>query len=374
MTLGQNIKKLRRNADMTQEELAEMLCISSQAVSRWEVGTAMPDISLLPSLCNIFNVSSDVLLGIDSVGKQAEIDKVRTKAHSFSSRGYFEEARAILEDGLQKFPNDYFIIRDLMFVADNQSSDENYAEEQRNAFLQESINLAERILKSCSEDNLRHSAIQVLCFAYKDMGNIEKAKELAYKMPDMILSRQSLVARVSLGDQRYTAKQNELDRYVMFLELGIRQMDVTLDNGRQKYTPEEMSLLREKAIALLNLIFEDGNFGFYHTHLADTHSDQAKYYAKAKCADKTLYHLEKAAEHAISFDNWCESDTREYTCLLFKDKKVKGFTTSDKRNDALKLLEELKDSKFDFVNENVQFVAVKENLEKFAKVWQPQNG
>ena len=114
MTLGQNIKKLRRNADMTQEELAEMLSISSQAVSRWEVGTAMPDISLLPSLCNIFNVSSDVLLGIDSVGKQAEIDKVRTRAHSFSSRGYFQEARAILEDGLQKFPNDYFIIRCLL--------------------------------------------------------------------------------------------------------------------------------------------------------------------------------------------------------------------------------------------------------------------
>ena len=259
-----------------------------------------------------------------------------------------------------------------MFVAESQSSDESYTEEQRNAFMQESINLAERILKSCTEDSLRHSAIQVLCFAYKDMGNVEKAKELAYKMPDMALSRQSLVARVSLGDQRYAAKQNELDRYIMFLELGIRQMDVTMDNGKQKYTPEEMTLLRKKAIALLHLIFEDGNFGFYHTHLADTHRDQAKYYAKAKCVEKTLYHLEEAAEHAISFLKWFNS-SREYTCLLFKDKKVSGFTTNDKRNAALKLLEELKDSKFDFVNENVQFIAVKENLEKFAKVWQPQN-
>lgn len=371
MTLGQNIKKLRRNADMTQEELAEMLCISSQAVSRWEVGTAMPDISLLPALCNIFNVSSDELLGIDSSQQQGVIDEIRAKAHSFSSRGYHQEARAVLTDGLHEFPNNYFIMRDLMFVAETQSGDESYTEQQRNAFMQESIHLAEKILKSCTEDCLRHSAIQVLCFAYKDMGNVEKAKELAYKMPDMALSRQSLVARVSLGDQRYTAKQNELDRYVMFLELGIRQMDVTMDNGRQKYTPEEMSLLREKAIALLHLIFEDGNFGFYHTHLADTHRDQAKYYAKAKCADKTLYHLEKAAEHAISYVNWCESDTREYTCLLFKDKKVTGFTTSDKRNAALKLLEELKTSEFDFVNGDKQFVVIKENLEKFAKVWQP---
>ena len=60
MTLGQNIKKLRRNADMTQEELAEMLSISSQAVSRWEVGTAMPDISLLPSLGNFCRPSSKI--------------------------------------------------------------------------------------------------------------------------------------------------------------------------------------------------------------------------------------------------------------------------------------------------------------------------
>ena len=87
--------------------------------------------------------------------------------------------------------------------------------------------------------------------------------------------------------------------------------------------------------------------------------------------EKTLYHLEKAAEHAISFLEWCDG-SREYTSLLFKDKKVKGFITSDKRNTALKLLEELKASEFKFVNGNDQFVAIKENLEKFAKVWQPQ--
>ena len=46
MSFGQTIKKLRRNADMTQEQLAELLSISPQAVSRWETDVAMPDISL----------------------------------------------------------------------------------------------------------------------------------------------------------------------------------------------------------------------------------------------------------------------------------------------------------------------------------------
>ena len=50
MTFGQIIKKLRRDADMTQERLAEVLSVSAQAVSRWETDTGMPDVSLLPPL------------------------------------------------------------------------------------------------------------------------------------------------------------------------------------------------------------------------------------------------------------------------------------------------------------------------------------
>ena len=73
MTIGQNIKRLRKNADMTQEELAEILSISSQAVSRWETDSAMPDISLLPLLCSIFNISADELLGIDVTKQEEEI-------------------------------------------------------------------------------------------------------------------------------------------------------------------------------------------------------------------------------------------------------------------------------------------------------------
>ena len=46
MTFGQRMKTLRHKADMTQENLAELLSISPQAISRWETDTAMPDISL----------------------------------------------------------------------------------------------------------------------------------------------------------------------------------------------------------------------------------------------------------------------------------------------------------------------------------------
>ncbi len=65
MSIGSTIKRLRREKDITQEQLAGYLGITSRAISQWECDRTAPDISQLPALCHIFNVSSDVLLGID---------------------------------------------------------------------------------------------------------------------------------------------------------------------------------------------------------------------------------------------------------------------------------------------------------------------
>ena len=70
MNLGETIKKLRRQKDITQEQLAEYLNISSQAVSKWETDLSLPDITLIPMLANIFDVSADVLLGIDVINRK----------------------------------------------------------------------------------------------------------------------------------------------------------------------------------------------------------------------------------------------------------------------------------------------------------------
>ena len=367
MTIGQNIKKLRKNADMTQEELAEMLSISSQAISRWETDSAMPDISLLPSLCNIFNVSADELLGIDIVKQNEEINGIRKKADEKSSRGYYQEAREILENGLHKFPKSYLIMHDLMYVASHQSDDDDYRDEQRKLFREESIRLGEKILDSCTEDWARNNAIQILCFAYYDMGDYEKAQSLAQKMPHMAVCRQVLMSRITKGDERLRAKQAELYLYVSLLETGICHMNTKMDNGEWRYNAEEVCRLKDKAIALLDVILEDGNFGFYHCHLTDIHTDQAKYYATLQSTPKTLYHLKQASEHAISFLKWNQGG--EYTCLLFKEMSRGSFSTHDTRNNALALLEAMKSEKFKFLFDNAEFIHIKDQLEPWAKHW-----
>lgn len=62
-TIGKNIHTLRKQNGFTQEELAGRLDVTYQAVSKWENGTAAPDISLLPELAAVLGTSIDALLG-----------------------------------------------------------------------------------------------------------------------------------------------------------------------------------------------------------------------------------------------------------------------------------------------------------------------
>lgn len=55
----------QQNANLTQEELALRMGVTPQAISKWERGQGLPDISILSDLCRLLNVSSDLLLGLD---------------------------------------------------------------------------------------------------------------------------------------------------------------------------------------------------------------------------------------------------------------------------------------------------------------------
>ncbi len=85
LNIGQNIRTLRRAADMTQEELADRLGVTYQSVSRWENGGTYPDMELLPAIADIFNVTVDHLL---------EHDKSAMEKHLKDLLGRFKTAVA----------------------------------------------------------------------------------------------------------------------------------------------------------------------------------------------------------------------------------------------------------------------------------------
>ena len=65
LMIGEKLKKLRRSRDLTQEEVATHIGISYQSISKWERGDGYPDITMLPTLANYFEVSVDELIGME---------------------------------------------------------------------------------------------------------------------------------------------------------------------------------------------------------------------------------------------------------------------------------------------------------------------
>ena len=104
MSFGTNIRRIRREADMTQEQLADLLNISPQAVSRWETDAAMPDISLLPALANTFHVTTDALLGVDIENNQANIDEMCKNVINFKDGESLEDKIAAFREAVKNNP------------------------------------------------------------------------------------------------------------------------------------------------------------------------------------------------------------------------------------------------------------------------------
>ncbi len=76
MNIGAKIRELRKEKKMTQEELADRLRISSEAVSKWETGASSPDIDTLPKLAICFGTSLDDLLDFDQSKLDAAIEAI----------------------------------------------------------------------------------------------------------------------------------------------------------------------------------------------------------------------------------------------------------------------------------------------------------
>ena len=88
LNIGGVIRKLRIEHKMTQEELAEKLCVSFQAVSKWECGTTTPDIATLPHIALIFGVSMDVLFSMESNDYIERISSLIYSDHIISSENF----------------------------------------------------------------------------------------------------------------------------------------------------------------------------------------------------------------------------------------------------------------------------------------------
>ena len=91
MTIGEKITQLRLSVNLSQEQLAEKICVSRQSVSKWEMNQALPQIDKVLQLCELFNVTADELLS-DKIDINRLPDGARPRNKYFGTDGFRGEA------------------------------------------------------------------------------------------------------------------------------------------------------------------------------------------------------------------------------------------------------------------------------------------
>ncbi len=206
--IGLNIKKLRDEHGMTQSQLAERLNVSFQAVSKWECGTTVPDVSIIPEIAGLFGVTIDFLFRESSVNYKNKALELLTlyendmdnteafeKANSaylkLFDRGDFDSEDLFYFARLNELRMDYYRLKALRYYEisiekKNSRSDSAYYKAQRQyiAFLAKTgkadtaVSFAQKEYEN-DPDNVYTSAS--LVFAYHSGKMNEKAKATAEK-------------------------------------------------------------------------------------------------------------------------------------------------------------------------------------------------
>ncbi len=179
--IGKTIRRLRKERGFSQEELAEKLNISAQAVSKWENGRGVPDVFLLAQLARELCVSADVLLGVTE-DKDAYLLNILDEIYRTKNVG---EAYDAVQAALQRYPNAPILLMNSLELGislaypESDCYDEGRAKDVYGA-CERQTRLLETYSKS-PDDILRANMIMTLLHAA--FGEFEKARSRAEKFP-----------------------------------------------------------------------------------------------------------------------------------------------------------------------------------------------
>ena len=299
MSIGSTIKRLRREKDITQEQLAEYLGITSRAVSQWECDRTAPDISQIPALCHIFNVTSDVLLGIDMARINEAIQKYLDEARDEECKGNFEGSTDILCEAHRNFPKSYQIMQKLanaMVCVYVRKGIGNY---------DEPIRLCNRILAECTDSMTRYEAISTLGTAYAYAGKTEEMHKLAGEMPRAEFSYENFMRYHWQGDGDFRERQEYIAYLINLLADEIYHLTTHChDNGTPIYSTEERIRLNEMQVRFLELLFPDGDFRYAAQYGELASSQTARLCLRGGDMEQAWMWLKRAADFAIHMDTY----------------------------------------------------------------------
>ena len=368
-TMGQIIKRLRKERGFTQEELAEQLGITFQAVSKWENDTGMPDISQVVPLATVFGVSTDVLFGIYGVDHTEDVLKLIYDARALITAPATRESVRLCYDallnGLKKYPNNIILLSNCLETGMSLAYPENdiYDSENGENIYRECIRQADLVIKygKNTGDILRAHMIMVLL--HSAYGNFESAREHANKFPirsDMTVN--NMDAYIAHAEKDYQGesvhRQNDFMHHLESMlncavELGCCYYDLgNFEDAREtfKYALELIGLVCGK---------EDIMPTLHDRERGDIYALLAKVYLKEGNTEEALQMLKKMVDHDLHVRSKYKNGMKMHTPLLRDADNAYYYIHSDIRQ---KLLAKLNDSAFDILRKHDEFLEVMKGI------------
>lgn len=260
--LAENIRRLRKERELTQEKLAEYLGVTFQSISNWERGESYPDITLLPEIAAFFKVSIDDLLGLSRAEAQKKIDcylRVYEENRFKDTPFTFRE----LQQAVRDFPSDFRILvryMELLMCEKTYKDAPDYEKTSR-----ELLSIYDNIQTHCTDDSIRMWSKRLICQHLHTKshytGNDEyqlQAEAILSEMPDMLNTKDYLSTMLISDKKRhYEACSNAIENELYLFDNAVSHFCYYDDSFSAEYKIEAIT----KIIDISNIIFTDGNYG-----------------------------------------------------------------------------------------------------------------
>lgn len=291
--LSENIKKNRRESNLSQEAFAERLGVSFQTISKWERGECYPDIEMLPKIANFFGITIDALMGADQYQEKEYVDTLQEELRKCDIMR--DEAALVkkAEEGLRKYPNNHLIMAWIVYGAQNINP-------------KRSIELGEYLMSNCRNPHILNWARTELCYAYYKAGRQNDGIESASRLPTMAQTRQAVLSDLLTGEKQLShVLETDTMRACYRFKTSILKL---LDH----YTPQEQIELLKKSNAFYDVVYECEDNVSALKEKADTYIKIAEICMNLENADEARLYVEKALmcaekHDAIPYGTPCKS-------------------------------------------------------------------
>lgn len=301
-TVGNNIRKLRKERNLTQEDLAAAINVTAQAISKWENSVGLPDISQIIPLATFFGVSTDVILGIVINDREDEVKKIiddcNEKALKLDSIG----AWLLLQEALKKYPTNLTLLQESIEYGIELAYKENstYNKEYGEMIYRKTIKQVDLIAKySCNtNDVLRAHMIMVLL--HSSYGDVESAVKHANMFPwraDMTVD--AMCAWINHAFNEYKIEQINLQRCLQQHLFSMINILAMLGNSYESTEDYESALkMYFSALDIINYVFKEDEYvpQLYKVENGNIYCFIARTYIKMNNNEECLKWLEKMVE------------------------------------------------------------------------------